>query len=90
MIFRQDVPSRYRAPVSPSRRLARSALPRERFRSLAHDVSERSAAKCPELRSWRKWVDRGLWLAQQLRQLGDVGGDAPGFARSGSFLEINR
>src|SRR5271169_2138659 len=34
MIFRQDVPSRYRAPVSPSRRLARSALPRERFRSV--------------------------------------------------------
>ena len=31
MIFRQDVPSRYRAPVSPRRRLARSALPRERF-----------------------------------------------------------
>jgi len=36
VIFRQDVPSRYRAPVSPSRRLARSALPRERFRSLTH------------------------------------------------------
>jgi hypothetical protein len=34
VIFRQDVPSRYRAPVSPSRPLARSALPRERFRSL--------------------------------------------------------
>ena len=36
MIFRQDVPSRYRAPVSPSRRFARSALPRERFRSVTH------------------------------------------------------
>src|SRR5277367_4079687 len=35
MIFRQDVPSRYRLPVSPSHRLARSALPRERFRSMA-------------------------------------------------------
>ncbi len=39
VIFRQDVPSRYRAPVSPSRRLARSALPRERFRSLTHSGS---------------------------------------------------
>jgi hypothetical protein len=28
--------------------------------------------------SIRSWVDRGPWLAQQLRQLDDVGGDAPG------------
>ena len=31
-IFRQDDPSRYRPYISPSRHLARSALPRERFR----------------------------------------------------------
>ena len=65
---------------------------------MADDVSERSAAKCPKLRLQRKWVDRGLWLAQQLRQLGDVGGDAPGLvageqvrrrAPSGLILEID-
>jgi hypothetical protein len=50
-IFRQDEPSRYRDPISLRHHLARSALPRERFRSVAHDVTECSAAKCPELRS---------------------------------------
>jgi len=33
MIFRQDAPSRYPS-LSPRRYLARSALPRERFRSM--------------------------------------------------------
>ena len=49
MIFRQDVPSRYRAPVSPSRRLARSALPRERFRSLTLTGNSATTVECPLL-----------------------------------------
>jgi len=47
MIFRQDVPSRYRLPVSPSHRLARSALPRERFRSLALNGRRERPPWCP-------------------------------------------
>src|SRR4029077_19093441 len=34
VIFRQEPTSRYRARITPSTPLARSALPRERFRSL--------------------------------------------------------
>jgi len=53
VIFRQDVPSRYRAPVSPSRRLARSALPRERFRCV---LGMLSSLEVKVLRpTWWRW-----------------------------------
>jgi len=51
VIFRQKPTSRYRARITPSPPLARSALPRERFRSLAHC---RPASTLRHVRSWRK------------------------------------
>jgi hypothetical protein len=49
MIFRQDAPSRYPS-LSPRRYLARSALPRKRFRSLAR-------CGCHGRRPWRPVIE---------------------------------
>ena len=82
MIFRQDAPSRYPS-LSPRRYLARSALPRERFRSLAQLRPQGKKTRCGAARCRRGYSNC------RASDRGHDGGSCDGFLTS-ALVPVDR